>query len=478
MMSVSQKERLPLRQLIVHSPQLTILSLITLAMFVAMVALVSSIVRQANIAEEALGYNVTDVTRPFVQLQRESLRLMILVAGGADQFDAQKFQLQTDLLLSRFNVIDSSHLEDTFAPETRAGYDEILSIWDQVRPLIAQWKADPTNTQVGSDLTDGLTNLEFVANRTEIRYQQARGELIAQLGASSQSLIVAVAASSLILVLFSLIVTYSIYRFILARRVAEDQAQAAQAAEAVALEANRFKDEFLATMSHELRTPLNAIIGFLGLMTTSETLDQENSYMAERARANADRLLLLIKDILDLSKIQSGRLEFFETVVSPRQLAQEWESQTSVLAQQKGVAFSVSIDPTLPKLISVDRDAVTKIATNLLSNAFKFTESGRVDLKLKGQKDHWIIEVTDTGIGIPADKHALVFESFRQVDSSYQRSYGGTGLGLAIVDRLVKALNGSIRLASREGQGSTFTVTLPLHPAHEQTRKEQVVGVT
>jgi signal transduction histidine kinase len=160
--------------------------------------------------------------------------------------------------------------------------------------------------------------------------------------------------------------------------------------------------------------------------------------------------------------MESGRFEIHLEDVAPRDLFARWQSQNEILASQKKLTFTVDVDSSLPKRISADADVLTKIVTNLLSNAFKFTEKGSVNLRTHATKDNWIIEVHDTGIGIPADKNETVFESFRQVDGSTRRAYGGTGLGLSIVKQLAQLLNGDVVLQSELGKGSHFTVTLPL----------------
>jgi signal transduction histidine kinase len=235
-----------------------------------------------------------------------------------------------------------------------------------------------------------------------------------------------------------------------------------QKASREALEANRLKDEFLAVMSHELRTPLNAIIGFQGILLMMGNLDEKATHMIQRAQSNAERLLALITDILDISRIESGRLQLAPMDLSLAETVEKWRSQMSVLAEQKALDFSVHMDKALPPVIRVDEDAVTKVVTNLLGNAFKFTEEGEVSLALKRANGNWIIEVKDSGIGIPAHMHQVIFERFRQVDGSSKRKFGGSGLGLAIVHNLCKAMNGTVSLQSAPGEGSTFTVTLPL----------------
>jgi len=234
-----------------------------------------------------------------------------------------------------------------------------------------------------------------------------------------------------------------------------------------AKEAARAKDVFLATMSHELRTPLNAIIGFLGIMMMAGGLEGDNLYMVERARANAERLLKLINDILEISRIEAGRLELAKTDVNVRDLVEGLSSQMDVLAEQKGVQFAVHIDADVPITVRADPDALTKIVTNLLGNAFKFTDKGSVAMQISRTDTSLQIQVKDTGIGIPLHMQEAIFESFRQVDDSIARAHGGSGLGLSIVRQLCMAMNGSVRVSSAPGQGSTFTVTLPLHTTEE-----------
>jgi signal transduction histidine kinase len=232
-------------------------------------------------------------------------------------------------------------------------------------------------------------------------------------------------------------------------------------ATAEAKEASRLKDEFLSVMSHELRTPLNAMIGFLGIMKMTGNLDERNAHMVQRVRANAERLLSLINDVLDISRIEAGRLQLFPADLSVEQLTQQIKSNMGILAEQKGLKFTVNVERDMPAIISVDQDAIHKIITNLLSNAFKFTEQGEVRLSLEAQGSDLVIKVSDTGIGIPPHMHDIIFERFRQVDASSTRRFGGSGLGLSIVQHLCNAMNGSVSVESTPEKGSTFTVCLP-----------------
>ncbi len=236
-------------------------------------------------------------------------------------------------------------------------------------------------------------------------------------------------------------------------------------ASALARESNRLKSEFLATMSHELRTPMNAIEGFTSIMLSgmggTQFNDASRRYL-ERINANSKRLLGLINDFLDLSRIESGRLKLVSIPVTPREIALRWRDQVSVLAQSKGLTLNVHVDDNLPETLYGDEENISRIAINLLGNAIKFTEEGTIELRLYPQQDDmWALEVRDSGIGIPPHAREFIFDEFRQVDNSSKRQYGGSGLGLAIVQKLTRAMRGNIVLKSEVGEGSTFTISLP-----------------
>jgi signal transduction histidine kinase len=235
-------------------------------------------------------------------------------------------------------------------------------------------------------------------------------------------------------------------------------------ANALAKESARLKSEFMSTMSHELRTPLNAILGFCGIMLEGMggEFDDEARHMLDRIYSNSNRLLHLINEVLDLAKIESGRMEITQQPLPPRSLANQWQAQMNVLAIQKGLQFETYVAPDMPDIIYCDPERVTQIAVNLLSNAFKFTERGSVKLSIERQETTWTLAVTDTGIGIPPHAINYIFDEFRQLDGSSKRVYGGSGLGLAIVRNLCMMMDGNVKVVSTLGEGSTFTVTLPL----------------
>ncbi len=231
--------------------------------------------------------------------------------------------------------------------------------------------------------------------------------------------------------------------------------------------ANRTKSEFLANMSHELRTPLNAVTGYTSIILDGMggEIDEEARYMLRRVYANSDHLLGLINQLLDLSKIEAGRIEISEEAFDPRALAQRWYNQVSVLAEEKLLAFELQVDPLVPQTLYGDTERISQVVLNLLSNAIKFTSKGTVRLVVGCAEQNLQIAVSDTGIGIPPHALDYIFDKFRQADASTARQHGGTGLGLAIARTLSQLMNGTISVQSELGKGSVFTVRLPLQAA-------------
>jgi two-component system, NarL family, sensor histidine kinase BarA len=233
-------------------------------------------------------------------------------------------------------------------------------------------------------------------------------------------------------------------------------------------EMNRLKSDFLATMSHELRTPLNSIIGFSEVLAGSDALNDRQKRYAHNIQNSGKMLLGMINDILDLAKIESGKMEVRSEDFSIRDVCEGLVGLTRPMAERKNIDLECRLDEAIP-LLRQDPGKLRQILYNLLSNAIKFTpEGGRVTLRARAEGRFVVLEVADTGIGIAEEDREKIFEKFRQVGgpgheaSVLTREHQGTGLGLSIVRELTKLLGGDVHLESRPGQGSTFTIRLPL----------------
>ncbi len=242
------------------------------------------------------------------------------------------------------------------------------------------------------------------------------------------------------------------------------------------VEANRLKNQFLATMSHELRTPLNSIIGYCQVLLRGidGTLNEEQTEDVNRIMQSGHNLLAIINDILDLSKIDAGRLDIRLAPVDVKKALVAAVQSVEPMAKRKGLTVDIVADQMLP-LVWADEDRLRQVLMNLLSNAVKFTREGgiRVEARDNGQAQVQI-SVIDSGVGIAAADHKTIFDEFYQVDSSRTREFGGTGLGLAITKRLVELMGGHIWVESEVGQGSRFTFILSVYGVSEVSVEEPV----
>jgi signal transduction histidine kinase/putative methionine-R-sulfoxide reductase with GAF domain len=233
-------------------------------------------------------------------------------------------------------------------------------------------------------------------------------------------------------------------------------------------EANRLKAEFVSTMSHELRTPMGAIIGYTELVAGGSygALPASMNEPLLRVQSNAQHLLTLINQMLDLSRIEAQRLELHNAPYSPHDLLHSVNDVMEPLAQGRSLHLHLHIAADVPPIVMGDVGRVRQILINLVGNSVKFTPSGSIHLRCtidrSGDLSQLQFDVCDTGIGIPVDQRSFIWEPFRQGDSSSTREYGGTGLGLAIVKRLTNLMGGDVAVQSEVGMGSTFTVRLPL----------------
>ncbi|MBN2531745.1 MAG: substrate-binding domain-containing protein [Spirochaetales bacterium] len=239
--------------------------------------------------------------------------------------------------------------------------------------------------------------------------------------------------------------------------------------------ANRIKSEFLANMSHEIRTPLNSILGFTDLLLSDEK-NTERKDKLEIIQRSGQHLLDLINDILDFSKIEANKIEFSKNPFSLENLLSNIRNMFMLKAYEKKLVFTVHIEASVPPTVMGDDRRLQQVIVNLVGNAFKFTHKGSIIIDCTYKNDIATISISDTGIGIPGDKHNVIFSAFSQADPSTTRTYGGTGLGLTISRKLMDKMGGSIIVESKPDEGSCFTLQIPLPEIDKKTHVQNIDG--
>ncbi|MEL7232990.1 MAG: HAMP domain-containing sensor histidine kinase, partial [Chloroflexota bacterium] len=231
-----------------------------------------------------------------------------------------------------------------------------------------------------------------------------------------------------------------------------------------AVEANAFKTNLLGRVSHELRTPLGAVIGMAGMLSVDEDLRDDHRELANYILQYSDELNVLVEQILEQSRLERAAADskLVITDINPQEMLTEVQVKLTPAANHKKIEIELIMDDDMPAIIRNDSNKLRQVLNNLVGNAIKFTNEGKVTVHGRAlPDDRWAVDVKDTGIGIPDEDLGKIFEAFRQGDEEYTRRYGGVGLGLSITRQFVKAMNGEISVDSSPGEGSYFTITFP-----------------
>ena len=397
-----------------------------------------------------------------------SARLQLTAIDAQAAFQRHDYHRAAQLIEKRFEGVDLATTTIQFREAHQTAYDIYRALGDAPRAvahLAALKRLDDQATRLATSANSALAAARFDFANQELRLAtlqrddaNRKAQYERQRAHTQRLVFFGVSVATAIIIALLTVWLATVRRSRNRVKAAADDLAITNTALAKALAA---KTEFLATTSHEIRTPLNGILGMTQVMLADTRLAADTRERIGVVHGAGVTMRALVDDILDVAKMESGRLTV-ERV--PFDLAATLTEGTRMWAEQacaKGVAFDVDLD-ACPRWIEGDAARLRQIAFNLLSNALKFTAEGKVSLRVTHDADRYRLAITDTGIGIDADKFEDIFESFKQADAGTTRQFGGTGLGLAICRNLVEAMDGTIAVESVVGAGSTFTVMLPL----------------
>lgn len=452
-----------------------LLRALSLGLFLALLGLMGVQWRQMQLLERSLSMADNASGWPFFQVDFEAVRVVAaLQEARLDAHvntDHSEWAERVDIFISRLNVLGRDRPERVFQSSAHSYQSTIDALYDWVRVADAITVAAKTSPQrqpssaelealqvMLESLQPMLHELCITAFQGASEHEDERIQAINRLNIIG--FITTCVFGLLSLSLLLLLVNDS--RLIRRRGEAlEALTERLEQARTVADSANQAKSAFLATMSHELRTPLHGMLGMLDLLSTQPPEEQRRRYL-QTARDAAHHLLALLNDILDMSRLESGRLTLSTSPVDLWRLLDDVGSVMQAAARARGLKLDLARAVTVPQWVRADDTRVRQVLFNLLSNAIKFTPEGEVSLRVETHTQGLSFEVRDTGIGMDDATLERLFQRFSQGDAGIARRYGGTGLGLEISRTLARMMGGDISVWSRPGQGSCFTVLLPL----------------
>ena len=430
--------------------------------------------RQYKLLDNTAQFQHDGLGWSFSQLETEHLRLRNEMQKALDDsrpFDAAAVQLRYDIFVSRIGLVDHARAQRVMLKEPIYGpaLSKVRDFVLQADHFLGEAPEQPLNRAAVVQLLPQIDSLgvplhDLALSASHLLYERAtlRNDAVRK---HSQLGFALTLFQALLLLVLGVVVLRQLRASTRRRSSLEAIAESLSAARLEAESANRAKSAFLANMSHEIRTPFHGMLGMMSLLQDARLTPQQAGFL-ETAKQSANHLLSILNDILDISQLETGKLQVAPEPVDLLQLIDEVGALMRVQAQAKGLSMRVAVSPEVPRWVQADGTRVKQILFNLLSNAVKFSNSGGVELSVCVSTTGGLeFIVTDTGIGMDKTTLARLFQRFMRADESTSRRHGGTGLGLEISRDLARVMGGDITVRSTPGAGSTFTVSLPLQPA-------------